>query len=69
MQLLKKLKAITDKNYEINYPDDVEAAAIDAMKGCLRRKPEDRLPIVGPGGLLNEHEFLHPHKKARIKHK
>ena len=62
LHMLQKLRAIVDPNHKIDFPGDVEEAAIDAIKSCLRRKPEDRLPIVGNGGLLNQHVFLNPKK-------
>lgn len=63
LQMIQKLQAIINPNHSIKFPDDVEEAAIDAMRACLQRKPEDRLPIVGDGGLLNEHVFLHPRRQ------
>ena len=68
LQLAPKLLAICDPNHPIKFPEeaDVEEAAIDAIKGCLRREPTERLPIVGKGGLLTEHEFLNPPRKKTI---
>jgi hypothetical protein len=54
-----KLNAIINPYYVIPFPETVDPDAIDAMQKCLRRKPEERSPIVGPGGLLTEHCFLH----------
>jgi len=60
LHFIQKLQAIVNPNYKIKFPTggSVESAAIDAMKGCLCRSPEDRLPIVGENGLLNKHSFL-----------
>ena len=55
----QKVLAITNPNHVINFPDDVDEAAIDAMKLCLERNPKLRGTIVGNNGLLNEHIFLH----------
>eukprot|EP00956_Cyclotella_meneghiniana_P001958 scaffold2148_cov28-Cyclotella_meneghiniana.AAC.4 len=55
----QKVLAITNPNHVINFPDDVDEAAIDAMKLCLERNPKLRGTIVGENGLLNEHIFLH----------
>jgi hypothetical protein len=62
-----KLQAIINEDHKIKFPDAGESgeAAIDAMKQCLRRRPEERPPIVGKNGLLNEHWFLHSKRKAR----
>ena len=57
--MFPKLQAIINPSHKIGYPDSIEQAAIDAMKLCLQRKPEDRAPIVGRNGLLSEHRFLH----------
>jgi serine/threonine-protein kinase TTK/MPS1 len=58
LHMIQKLQAIVNPDYEINFPDDVDEAAIDAMKLCLHRNPQDRAPIVGNNGLLDEHRFL-----------
>mmetsp|Transcript_3140 Transcript_3140/g.5838 ORF Transcript_3140/g.5838 Transcript_3140/m.5838 type:complete len:891 (+) Transcript_3140:102-2774(+) len=58
LQMFPKLQAIVNPNHEIEYPETIDPAAIDAMKLCLKRKPEERAPIVGKYGLLNEHWFL-----------
>jgi serine/threonine-protein kinase TTK/MPS1 len=59
LHLMQKLQAITNPNYHISFPKEgVEEAAVDAMRQCLRRDPQERPPIVGKGGLLNEHVFL-----------
>ena len=58
VQMFPKLQAIVNPYHEIEYPETIDPAAIDAMKLCLRRKPEERAPIVGKNGLLNEHWFL-----------
>ena len=63
--LPQKFMALANPNYPIKFPEeaDVEETAVDAIKGCLRREPTERLPIVGKGGLLTEHEFLNPPRK------
>jgi len=61
----QKVLAITNVNHEINFPlDGVDESAIDAMKLCLQRNPKQRPPIIGEGGLLNEHIFLHGRTKS-----
>ena len=65
MHLIQKLNAITNPSYKIDFPEDAEDGAVDAMKRCLRRNAEERPPIMGKGGLLNEHVFLHPSKTTR----
>jgi hypothetical protein len=62
LHFLPKLQAITDPKYEIQFPGNVDEAAVDAIKKCLQRKPTDRPPIVGKNGLLNEHPFLNARK-------
>ena len=59
LHMIPKLQAIINPNHKIKYGPAQDEAAIDAMKQCLQRKPDDRPPIVGKGGLLNEHWFLH----------
>lgn len=66
LPMIPKLQAITNPNYAISFPETVDEAAIDAMKQCLRRKPEERPLIVGPSGLLNEHRFLHPNSSLPL---
>ena len=56
--MISKLHAIIDPSHDITFPDSIPTSAIDAIKSCLHRKPEDRSPIVGKSGLLNEHRFL-----------
>lgn len=63
LRVIQKLQAIVNPNHEISFPDTVDEAAVDAIKLCLRRKAEDRAPIVGKNGLLNEHWFLHSGKR------
>ena len=63
LRVIQKLQAIVNPNHEISFPDTVDEAAVDAIKLCLRRKAEDRAPIVGENGLLNEHWFLHSGKR------
>ena len=61
--MIPKLQAIINPQHKIKFPNNITAAAIDAMQLCLERRPEDRSPIVGKNGLLNEHWFLHSDKK------
>ena len=63
LRVIQKLQAIVNPNHEISFPDTVDEAAVDAIKLCIRRKAEDRAPIVGENGLLNEHWFLHSGKR------
>jgi len=63
LHMIQKLQAIVNPNHKVRFPDDVDAAAIDAMKLCLLRDPDKRPPIVGDNGLLNEHWFLHSHRR------
>lgn len=63
LRVIQKLQAIVNPNHEISFPDTVDEAAVDAIKLCVRRKAEDRAPIVGDNGLLNEHWFLHSGKR------
>ena len=66
LHFIQKLQAIVNPNHKINFPEDDEAeAAIDAMKQCLCRNPEERPPIIGKNGLLNEHWFLHSKRRPR----
>lgn len=58
LTMFPKLQAIVNPNHEIEFPNSIDKAAIDAIKLCLKRKPEDRAPIVGKNGLLNGHWFL-----------
>lgn len=58
LHMIPKLQAIVNPNHKISYPPTVDNAAIDAIQCCLHRKPQDRAPIVGRNGLLNEHCFL-----------
>ena len=62
LHMVPKINAICNPNHEIKYPSDVDDAAIDACRLCLRRNPAERPPIVGKDGLLNEHWFLHSDK-------
>ena len=64
LTMFPKLQAIINPNHAIEYPDTIDSAAIDAIKLCLQRKPEDRAPIVGNNGLLNEHWFLNSNCSA-----
>ena len=66
LHFIQKLQAIVNPKHKINFPEEDEAeAAIDAMKLCLRRNPEERPPIIGKNGLLNEHWFLHSKRRPR----
>jgi len=66
LHFIQKLQAIVNPGHNIQFPEDEDAeAAIDAMKLCLCRNPEERPPIVGKDGLLNEHWFLHAKRRPR----
>ena len=65
LRMIQKLQAIVDPKHEISFPTTVDEAAIDAIRLCLRRRSEDRAPIVGENGLLNEHWFLHSGKRRK----
>ena len=69
---IRKCHAIINPNHKIQYPEDADPWAVDAVKSCLKRSPQDRLPIVassssqndsgqlgGGIGLLCSHPFLH----------
>jgi serine/threonine-protein kinase TTK/MPS1 len=64
LHFIQKLQAIVNPNHAIEISDEVDDASVDVIRQCLQRNPEDRPPIVGPGGLLNEHRFLHSTKKG-----
>jgi hypothetical protein len=68
LQMLSKLQAIVNPHYEIVFPKTADEDAVDVMKQCLRRKPEERPPIIGNGGLLDEHRFLNhnQHHQRRV---
>jgi serine/threonine-protein kinase TTK/MPS1 len=67
LHFIQKLQAIVNTGHVIHFPEDEEAeAAIDAMKQCLCRNPEERPPIIGKHGLLNEHWFLHSKRRASL---
>jgi len=67
LHFIQKLQAIVNPNHVIHYPDDDESeAAIDAMKQCLCRNADERPPIIGKYGLLNEHWFLHSKRRASL---
>lgn len=59
LHMIQKLQAIVDPHHQIQFPWSIDKGAKDAIQQCLRRKPEERPPIVGAGGLLSEHKFLH----------
>ena len=66
LHFIQKLQAIVNPGHNIQFPEDEDAeAAIDAMKLCLCRNPEERPPIIGKDGLLNEHWFLHAKRRPR----
>jgi serine/threonine-protein kinase TTK/MPS1 len=65
LHMIQKLQAIVNPAHKIEYPGDVDAAAVDAIKRCLRRKADERPPIVGKGGLLSEHYFLNYHRTEK----
>jgi hypothetical protein len=69
LHMIQKLQAIVNPNHVILFPDCVDDGAVDAIKLCLRRNPADRPPIVGSGGLLNEHFFLNSYHASRTTHK
>lgn len=64
LHMIPKLQAIVNPSHKIAYPPTVDEAAIDAIQCCLRRKPQDRAPIVGTDGLLNEHHFLNSRQRG-----
>jgi serine/threonine protein kinase len=64
LHFIQKLQAIVNPNHPIPISDEVDDASADAIRQCLQRNPEDRPPIVGIRGLLNEHRFLHSSKKS-----
>lgn len=64
LHMIQKLQAIVNPKHKIAFPQSADEDAVDAMKRCLQRKPDDRPPIVGNGGLLNEHCFLRSTKSA-----
>ena len=64
LHMIQKLQAIVNPSYKIEYPGNVDEAAVDAIKRCLRRNPDDRPPIIGKNGLLNEHFFLNHHRAS-----
>jgi hypothetical protein len=63
--MLQKMHAIIDPSHKISYPDGADEAAVDAIQLCLRRRPDERPPIVGKNGLLNEHWFLHSSRRQQ----
>ena len=66
LHMIPKLQAIINEAHEIDFPDTIDESAVDAMKLCLRRNADDRAPIIGNNGLLNEHWFLHSkHERYR----
>jgi hypothetical protein len=68
LHMIQKLQAIVNPNHIIHFLDGVDGGAVDAIKQCLRRNPADRPPIVGSGGLLNEHFFLNSRHTSRRIH-
>ena len=65
LHFIQKLQAIVNPKHEITFSEDVDEAAVDAIKQCLRRNPDERPPIMGKEGLLNEHRFLHSGGRSR----
>ena len=65
LHFIQKLQAIVNPNHKIVFSDDVDEAAVDAIKQWLRRNPDERPPIMGQNGLLNEHRFLHSGGRSR----
>jgi hypothetical protein len=59
LNMYQKLHAIVSPSHTISFPNTTDEAAVDAMKLCLRWKPEERASITGENGLLTEHRFLH----------
>lgn len=64
LHFVQKLQAIINDDYEIDFPE-ADESSVDAMKLCLRRNPDERPPIMGKGGLLNEHCFLHSSRRMK----
>ena len=62
---IQKLQAIINPKHAIEFPVEVDEAAMDVMKQCLKRNPEDRPPIMGQNGLLENHRFLHSNRQYR----
>mmetsp|Transcript_14147 Transcript_14147/g.20894 ORF Transcript_14147/g.20894 Transcript_14147/m.20894 type:complete len:897 (-) Transcript_14147:426-3116(-) len=58
LHMIQKMQAIVNPAHKIPFPGEADEAAVDAIKKCLRRTPENRPPIIGKDGLLNEHYFL-----------
>ena len=54
--VIQKLQKIIDEKYEISYPPVENPFLIDAIQGCLRRDPKQRLTIPQ----LMAHPFLKP---------
>ena len=65
LHFIQKLQAIVNLNHKIEFPDEGDESAIDCIKLCLQRNPDERPPIMGKQGLLNEHRFLHSGKHSR----
>ncbi|TPX33476.1 hypothetical protein SmJEL517_g03637 [Synchytrium microbalum] len=56
LPMMTKLQSIVDVNQPIYYPPLDDEALLDAIKGCLKRNPKERLTIDE----LLKHPFLHP---------
>mmetsp|Transcript_23014 Transcript_23014/g.22089 ORF Transcript_23014/g.22089 Transcript_23014/m.22089 type:complete len:80 (-) Transcript_23014:120-359(-) len=67
LHMFSKLQAIVNPKHKIKFPETVDDNAIDAIKLCLSRNPEERSSIVGINGLLNEHCFLHSNRRIESK--
>ena len=64
LHMIQKLQAIVSPTHKITFPPDVEdEGAVDAMKLCLCRSADERPPIIGQNGLLNEHYFLNSRRR------
>jgi serine/threonine-protein kinase TTK/MPS1 len=64
LHFVQKLQAIINDDYRIDFPE-ADESSVDAMKLCLRRNPDERPPIMGKDGLLNEHCFLHSSRRTK----
>ena len=61
--MMQKLHAITNPNYQIQFPDTVQTsrALLDVIQACLHRNPLKRPTIAQ----LLEHDFLHPDRAMK----
>ena len=58
LHMIQKMQAIVNPQHKIDFPNTVDKDAINTMQQCLQRKAQDRPPIVGKNGLLNDDCFL-----------